>query len=186
MPRSFRRSTRRWLAVPVALAAAATALAQSGTVDFYARRPADPGGALLRLPRARTPARRKADLRLDRARGRATPRATAASAVDAWRPRGARASWRRIAATDADEVMPPPRSHRTLTASRRNACAQWIAAGRAVRRRTGRSCRPSPRRYRRCGRARRAADRRASCARGCAREGLDFGEAQTARCSRGA
>src|SRR5690349_17378462 len=36
---------------------------------------------------------------------------------------------KRIYTTNADDVMPPPESHKTLTASQKELLARWIAAG---------------------------------------------------------
>ena len=126
MPRSFRRSSRRWLAVPVALAAAATAPAQSGTVDFprdvrpilaahcYACHGPDAGA-------------RKADLRLDRREDALAARDGGAAIVPG--DPAASALWQRVAATDPEEVMPPPDAHKPLAPEQKERLRLWIAAG---------------------------------------------------------
>src|ERR1043165_1125377 len=37
--------------------------------------------------------------------------------------------WRRVTATDPDEVMPPPESHKTLKQEQKETLRQWILAG---------------------------------------------------------
>jgi hypothetical protein len=66
---------------------------------------------------------RKADLRLDTFEG-----ATESGAIV---PGDAAASllWERITSDDADEVMPPPETHKTLTAAQKDVLRRWIEAG---------------------------------------------------------
>ena len=40
--------------------------------------------------------------------------------------------WERINSTDKDDVMPPPKSHKTLTAAQRDTIKRWIQARRPV------------------------------------------------------
>ncbi|MFZ9880700.1 MAG: DUF1549 domain-containing protein, partial [Phycisphaerales bacterium] len=70
---------------------------------------------------------RKADLRLDRAEFAYAER----DGVVAVRPRDLAASelWKRITSADADEVMPPPSSHRALTAAQKDTLRAWIEQG---------------------------------------------------------
>jgi Protein of unknown function (DUF1553)/Protein of unknown function (DUF1549)/Planctomycete cytochrome C len=42
---------------------------------------------------------------------------------------GASQVWRRITTSDADDVMPPPKSHRTLDAGQKELIRRWIAEG---------------------------------------------------------
>ena len=66
---------------------------------------------------------RKADLRLDTFEG-----ATESGAIV---PGDAAASllWERITSDAADEVMPPPETHKTLTAAQKDVLRRWIEAG---------------------------------------------------------
>ncbi len=66
---------------------------------------------------------RKADLRLDTFDG-----ATESGAIV---PGDVAASllWERITSDDADEVMPPPETHKTLTAAQKDVLRRWIEAG---------------------------------------------------------
>ena len=70
---------------------------------------------------------RKADLRLDRAEFAYAER----DGIVPIKPGDADASevWRRIASTDADELMPPPSSHRALTAAQKETLRAWIEQG---------------------------------------------------------
>jgi hypothetical protein len=74
------------------------------------------------------PGHRKADLRLDTAEG-------AQIITDSDRPAikpGSIAEsevWQRIIATDRDEVMPPPESHKTLSPDEKELIRQWIESG---------------------------------------------------------
>ena len=76
------------------------------------RHPADPLRELLRLPRARQN-HRKADLRLD-----LRDAALAKEAIVPGKPDESELV-ARILSDDADEVMPPPKSHKTLTAEQK-------------------------------------------------------------------
>lgn len=72
--------------------------------------------------------KRKADLRLDISEGafRRTDEGT-----QAVKPRDLAGSelWKRITTTDADDLMPPPESHKKLTASQKNMLKRWIEQG---------------------------------------------------------
>ncbi len=70
---------------------------------------------------------RKASLRLDAAEFAYAPR----EGITAIVPGDLAASelWARINATDEDDVMPPPKSHRTLTAAQKELLRQWIEQG---------------------------------------------------------
>jgi len=69
--------------------------------------------------------KRKAELRLDTAEG---AYGTAGSGAVAIRPGNVKDSelWARINATDKDEIMPPPKSHTTLSASEKEITRLWI------------------------------------------------------------
>ena len=96
------------------------------TTRIQPRHPADPGGELLRLPRAgqcRPQGRPAARPPRGRRRGRA-PSSPASRT---------RASWsRRIFADDPRSVMPPPKTHKKLTAAQKETLKRWIADGRRV------------------------------------------------------
>jgi hypothetical protein len=74
------------------------------------------------------PQHRKADLRLDTAEGAQAPTEGGRPAI---KPGSIAESevWQRIIATDRDEVMPPPDSHKTLSPEERKLIRQWIEAG---------------------------------------------------------
>ena len=71
---------------------------------------------------------RKAGLRLDQAEAAYAVREDGITAI---KPGDLAASeiWRRITSDDADEVMPPPESHRTLSPDDRAKLKAWIEAG---------------------------------------------------------
>ena len=126
MPRSLRRSSRRRFAVPVALAAAATATAQTGTVDFT--RDVRPIlAAHCYACHGPDASARKADLRLDRREDALAARDGGAVIVPG--DPAASALWQRVTSTDADEVMPPPDAHKPLAPEQKERLRQWIAAG---------------------------------------------------------
>ena len=68
-------------------------------------------------------AKRKADLRLD-----IRSNVLAAKAIVPGNPEASEMI-RRLETTDAEDVMPPPDSHRTVTAAQRKILRQWIAEG---------------------------------------------------------
>ena len=70
---------------------------------------------------------RKADLRLDRREDALAARDGGASIVPG--DPDASALWQRVASDDPDEVMPPPKAHKPLTAAQRATLRAWIAAG---------------------------------------------------------
>ena len=72
--------------------------------------------------------KRKAGLRLDTAEG---AYGKGESDLVAITPGNVKASevWARIVATDKDEVMPPPKSHKTLSAAEKDTLRQWIEQG---------------------------------------------------------
>ena len=88
-------------------------------------------------------ASRKADLRLDR---RVT--AVEMGAIEPGKP-GDSGLIARIFATDPKELMPPPATHKTLTAQQKDLLQRWVAAGAeyephwAYIAPSGRRCRPS-------------------------------------------
>ena len=57
-------------------------------------------------------------------------------------------SWMRIISDDEDEVMPPPETHKSLTAEEKKLVKQWIEQGRPMRD-TGHSLPPKNQRYQR-------------------------------------
>ena len=72
--------------------------------------------------------KRKAGLRLDTAEGAYGKGESDLVAVKPGDPAGSEL-WARINATDADEVMPPPKSHKTLSAVERATLRKWIEQG---------------------------------------------------------
>src|SRR5437773_8809157 len=72
-------------------------------------------------------AARKASLRLDRFEEAILPRKDSQPAIVPGKP-GASALVRRINATDPDDVMPPPKTHKVLTAEQKDLLKTWIAA----------------------------------------------------------
>ena len=72
--------------------------------------------------------KRKADLRLDVADGAFKPNKEGVVAI---KPGDAGASevWKRIITTDEDDLMPPPDSHKKLTAEQRDILKRWIEQG---------------------------------------------------------
>src|SRR5688572_6587434 len=73
------------------------------------------------------PKHRKADLRLDVADSATADRKGARAIVPGDISRST--LWERINATDADEVMPPPETHKTLTAAEKDTLKRWIEQG---------------------------------------------------------
>ncbi|MDI9402421.1 MAG: c-type cytochrome, partial [Limnohabitans sp.] len=71
---------------------------------------------------------RKAGLRLDKADAAYALREDGITAI---KPSDLAASeiWKRITSSDADEVMPPPESHRTLSDNDKAKVRAWIEAG---------------------------------------------------------
>ncbi|MFD0893601.1 PSD1 domain-containing protein [Luteolibacter ambystomatis] len=74
------------------------------------------------------PKHRKADFRLDTPEGAC---ATTDSKLPGIKPGSTSGSevWQRILATDPDEVMPPPESHKTLSPDEKELIRKWIEAG---------------------------------------------------------
>jgi hypothetical protein len=74
------------------------------------------------------PQHRKADLRLDTAEGAQAPTEGGRPAI---KPGSTNDSevWQRIIATDRDEVMPPPDSHKTLSPDEKELIRRWIESG---------------------------------------------------------
>ncbi len=70
---------------------------------------------------------READLRLDTAEGAAMDLG-GYQAIVPGDPEKSEA-WQRILSTDPDEIMPPPKSHKTLTDAQRNTLKRWIEEG---------------------------------------------------------
>ena len=72
--------------------------------------------------------KRKAELRLDTPEG---AYGKAESGEVAIKPGDLKGSelWARINATDKDEIMPPPKSHKTLSAAEKETMRQWIEQG---------------------------------------------------------
>src|SRR5689334_21989464 len=71
--------------------------------------------------------KRKADLRLDLAASATTERKGVRAVVPGDVSHSA--LWARINATDADEVMPPPETHKTLSAAEKETLRRWIEQG---------------------------------------------------------
>ena len=95
------------------------------------RRAADPGGELLRLPRPRQ--------RLAQGRPAARParRRHQGGAIVPGKPDKS-ALIARIFTDDPKQLMPPPKSHKKLTAAQKETLRRWIAQGPSISR-TGRS-----------------------------------------------
>src|SRR5215510_15184265 len=73
-------------------------------------------------------AARKANLRLDRFEDAILPRKDSQPAIVPGKPE-ASALVSRINATDPDDVMPPPKTHKVLTAEQKALLKDWIATG---------------------------------------------------------
>ena len=71
---------------------------------------------------------RKAELRLDTAEGAFGKGESGAVIIKPGDLQGSEL-WARIQATDKDEVMPPPKSHKALTPAQRDLLGRWIAGG---------------------------------------------------------
>jgi len=71
---------------------------------------------------------RKANLRLDTKEGLFEQTPKRGPAVVAGQPEKSEL-WKRIITTDPDDVMPPPKSHKTLTPEQKEKLKQWILAG---------------------------------------------------------
>ena len=72
--------------------------------------------------------KRKSGLRLDTAEGAYGKGESDLVAVKPGDPKGSEI-WARINATDKDEVMPPPKSHKTLSAAEKETLRKWIEQG---------------------------------------------------------
>ncbi len=72
--------------------------------------------------------KRKAGLRLDSAEGAYGKGESDLVAVKRGDPEGSEL-WQRINATDKEEVMPPPKSHKTLSAAEKETLRKWIEQG---------------------------------------------------------
>jgi Protein of unknown function (DUF1553)/Protein of unknown function (DUF1549)/Planctomycete cytochrome C len=72
--------------------------------------------------------KRKAGLRLDTADGAFTPNKEGRVAI---RPGDLKSSelWKRLETQDPDSIMPPPESHKTITAAQKKILRQWIEQG---------------------------------------------------------
>ena len=73
-------------------------------------------------------AARKANLRLDRFEDAILPRKDSRPAIVPGKPE-ASALISRINATDPDDIMPPTKTHKILTAQQKDFLKQWIASG---------------------------------------------------------
>ncbi len=74
------------------------------------------------------PAARKAGLRLDTKEGLFKDTKEEGPVVAPGKPEQS-ALWKRIITTDEDDVMPPPKSHKTLKPEQKELLKSWIAAG---------------------------------------------------------
>ena len=74
------------------------------------------------------PGARKAAMRLDTKEGLFKETKHEGPVVVPGKPEQS-ALWKRIVTTDPDEVMPPPKSHKTIKPEQRELLKQWIAAG---------------------------------------------------------
>ncbi|MEY3546826.1 MAG: hypothetical protein RLZZ313_1187, partial [Verrucomicrobiota bacterium] len=72
--------------------------------------------------------KRKAGLRLDVAEGAFTPNKEGRVAI---RPGDLKASelWQRLETNDPDSIMPPPESHKTISAAQKDLLRRWIQQG---------------------------------------------------------
>ena len=71
---------------------------------------------------------RKAGLRLDTGDGAYAKSDSGAPAIEPGKPDKSEV-WSRISSADADEVMPPPKSHKTLSKAEKKIIRTWIALG---------------------------------------------------------
>jgi hypothetical protein len=71
--------------------------------------------------------KREADLRLDTAEGAAADLGGYQAIVPGSLEKSE--AWQRILSTDPDEIMPPPKSHKTLTDAQKNTLKRWIEEG---------------------------------------------------------
>ncbi len=71
--------------------------------------------------------KREADLRLDTAEGAAMDLGGYQAIVPGDLEKSE--AWQRILSTDPDEIMPPPKSHKTLTDAQKNTLKRWIEEG---------------------------------------------------------
>jgi mono/diheme cytochrome c family protein len=71
--------------------------------------------------------KREADLRLDTAEGAAMDLGGYQAIVPGNLEKSE--AWERILSTDPDEIMPPPKSHKTLTDAQKNTLKRWIEEG---------------------------------------------------------
>lgn len=71
--------------------------------------------------------KREADLRLDTAEGAAMDLGGYQAIVPGSLEKSE--AWERILSTDPDEIMPPPKSHKTLTDAQKNTLKRWIEEG---------------------------------------------------------
>jgi mono/diheme cytochrome c family protein len=74
------------------------------------------------------PGARKAAMRLDTKEGLFKETKNEGPVVVPGKPEQS-ALWKRIVTTDPDEVMPPPKSHKTIKPEQRELLKQWIVAG---------------------------------------------------------
>lgn len=72
--------------------------------------------------------KRKGGLRLDIAEGAFTPNKDGRVAIKPGDPKSSEL-WKRLETTDPDDVMPPPDSHKTLTAAQKEMLKRWIEEG---------------------------------------------------------
>src|SRR5947209_16257521 len=75
--------------------------------------------------------KQKAGLRLDRPDAATKPNKKGVAAVVPGKP-DASELVRRVLSADADEVMPPPDAHKTLTAAQKETLKRWVAEGAVV------------------------------------------------------
>ncbi len=72
--------------------------------------------------------KRKAELRLDTAEGILGKGESGEIVIKPGDPAGSE-FWKRIVATDKDDVMPPPKSHKSLNGAEKETLRRWIAQG---------------------------------------------------------